>query len=206
MQQLVNDNGQACRIDDMCQLVDGLLVRVPIADVVDSGREDLEAAVASLAGFPAMEEVRFDVEGHEGNVLLLRVRGDVRRDATARHGLFPCTDAIRQEFLRRGFYLDDEESSFVCVAFSRIEIVDGHDDTIWLGLVWAAGMEIYALHPRFETLPKGLFMQCESDGAGYLTVRTSSASDLDNLVLALDALEAAVNSVFGHDLSLGLLP
>ena len=202
---VLNDFGASCVLNDRGDLVDGVLVRIAFDVVVDLSREAFEKAIASLAGFPALRELSYAVEGLDGGELTLRVRGNARQGETAHEGFFPCPESVRVEFERRGFWSDEAESDAESAGFSRFEQTDDPEKVYWFGCVSASGTHVYASHPFLASVPRGSWMGCESDGTGYLEVDVPNMGDSRALSAAIETLEEAVVSVFGKTRSLRLL-
>jgi hypothetical protein len=202
---VLNEFGASCLLNDRGDLLDGVLVRMAFDVVVDLNREAFETTIASLAGFPALREVSYDVEGLDGGEVILRVRGNVRQNESAHGGFFLSPETVRLEFERREFWFDEAESNDETAGFSRFEQTDDPERVYWFGCVSASGIHVYASHPCLDSVPRGLWMGCESDGTGYLARDVPDASDSLALSAAIECLEEAVASVVGKARTLRLL-
>lgn len=77
MRTITNDNGESYEIDENNFLTDGVLIKVDLTSVIDLDLEGFLDLISNDAGFPLLMQQDYTIEGHEeGNVLLLRVRGD----------------------------------------------------------------------------------------------------------------------------------
>ena len=77
MQTVKCELGETHRVDENNYLADGVLVKIDLGDIIMADRERFLDMIAEDAGFPKLEDISYEVEGHEGNTLLIRVRGNV---------------------------------------------------------------------------------------------------------------------------------
>lgn len=74
---VTNDRGEKYAIDANGFLTDGVLIKVDLSDIIDDDLESFLDRISEDAGFPLLMAQTYEVEGHENNTLILRVRGDV---------------------------------------------------------------------------------------------------------------------------------
>lgn len=85
MSTVTCENGDTHAVDEDNFLVDGVLVKVTINDLVGTGGlEGFLDLISGLAGFPLLMQQTYEVEGSEGEYILLRVRGDVSECAESK--------------------------------------------------------------------------------------------------------------------------
>ena len=53
------------------------LIKIELDDIIGLNLEDFLGVIAELAGWPLLVDIKYFVEGHEGNTLQLRVSGCV---------------------------------------------------------------------------------------------------------------------------------
>ena len=72
-----NEHGERYAIDENDFLTDGVLIKVDLNDIIDLDLEGFLDRISEDAGFSVLMAQTYELEGHEGNTLLLRIRGDV---------------------------------------------------------------------------------------------------------------------------------
>lgn len=82
MSRVVKDShGNDHDVDENNFLVDGVLIKIGLDEVIDADLEGFLDLISDEAGFPTLMQQDYEIEGYEpGNYLLLRVRGDVSMD------------------------------------------------------------------------------------------------------------------------------
>lgn len=77
MSPIMNEAGVEYKVDENNMLVDGVLIKVELSEIIALDLEGFLDLISERAGFPLLMEQSYEVEGHEDNTLVLRVRGDV---------------------------------------------------------------------------------------------------------------------------------
>lgn len=78
MSKIKDENGLEHIIDEDNFLVDGVLIKMDLCDLVSLDLEGFLDQISEDSGFPLLMQQTYEVEGVEKrNKLLIRVRGDV---------------------------------------------------------------------------------------------------------------------------------
>lgn len=83
MRTVRDRNGETHLVDDANYLLDGVLVKIDLSAVIALDLEGFLDQISEDAGFPLLMAQSYEIEGHEGDTLLLRVRGDVSMELDA---------------------------------------------------------------------------------------------------------------------------
>ena len=101
MSLVKNDRGEEFEVDDDCMLVDGVLIKVALDDIISLDLEGFLDRISEDAGFPLLMQQTVEIEGYEGRDILLRVRGDVSMcidsDVEFDHSTWPSSDLGKDE-------------------------------------------------------------------------------------------------------------
>lgn len=71
-----NEKGLPVAVDDEGFLLEGVLVKVNLSDVINDDLESFLDRISEKAGFPLLMQQSWKIEAHGEDVLVLRVWGD----------------------------------------------------------------------------------------------------------------------------------